>query len=170
MSFGRLFIFFGNIILIFLFTGFLKMQILDKCVGKILINPYNFISLTTVENDGAAFNMFAGLSWLLIIFAIVILVVCSWYVLTYKFYISDKFLLSLAVFCAGIVGNTYERIVYGFVTDYIKINVINFPIFNLYDILITFGAITIVFAIINDKIKEQQDIEECENDFILGKK
>ena len=48
--------------------------------------------------------------------------------------------------------------------DYIKVNVLNFPVFNLYDILITLGALSIVLWLVKDKTMEIQEIKNVEED------
>ena len=52
---------------------------------------------------------------------------------------------------AGIIGNMADRIVYGYVIDWIYISKINFPVFNLSDVFITLGTfftiITVLFRL-----------------------
>ncbi len=160
----RWFFFTGNMIFIFLVTGFLKTVIIDSCVGKIFTDSNSFLSLVLVKNNGAAFNLFAGFNDLLILFATAIIFFCMVYVLMYKLYIPDNFLFLMSIFCAGILGNAYERYMYDYVTDYIKVSLFNFPVFNLYDILITVGAISIALVIVADKRKEMQEIQDAEED------
>ncbi|MBQ2644911.1 signal peptidase II [bacterium] len=164
MSYKRFLFFIGNMILVFVITYFLKMLILENCLNKVLTNTSGFISLVLVKNNGAAFNLFAGFNEILIIFAFVTIFAFMYYVLTYKFYISEKFLFLISAFCAGIAGNTYERLANDYVTDFIKINLFNFPVFNINDILITVGAILIVFILIKNKYNEIRDIKDVEED------
>ena len=49
----------------------------------------------------------------------------------------------IALLCSGIMANCHERIVFGFVRDYIQLNFINFPVFNVADIFITIGVIAL---------------------------
>ena len=48
-------------------------------------------------------------------------------------------LLSLTIFSAGALGNAIERLNYGYVIDYVKLNFIDFPVFNAFDIMICIG-------------------------------
>ena len=50
----------------------------------------------------------------------------------------------IGLLSAGIMSNCHERIVLGFVRDYIQLNFIHFPIFNVADIFITIGVIALV--------------------------
>ena len=52
---------------------------------------------------------------------------------------------------AGIGGNLHERIALGFVRDYIQLNFVNFPVFNISDIFINLGVIAIIVIILLKK-------------------
>ena len=164
MAILRCLFFIGNMVLICLVAGFFKWLIMENCVGNYLTDQNAFLSLVYVRNNGAAFNLFAGFEEILIFFAAVIIFICILYTLLYKLYISDKFLLLLSLFCAGVLGNAYERYSFGYVTDFIKINFLNFPVFNIYDIFITTGAILITVIILYDKKKEAEEIRNAEED------
>jgi signal peptidase II len=132
-------------------------------------NSDSLFSLILVENDGAAFNLFSGYGYWLIFFAGAIILWIIIYLLSYKLFIKESFLVKLSFFSAGILGNAIERCIYGHVVDFIKINLFDFPVFNLYDIMITIGAITIAFVIANDKLQEYQDIKDAEEDDLYRK-
>lgn len=85
-----------------------------------------------------------------------------------KLYVSENFLMMLSVFSAGIAGNAVERYTLGYVEDFIKINLFNFPVFNINDIMITVGAVTIALVVINDKRREIQENKDAEEDLIYG--
>ena len=51
-----------------------------------------------------------------------------------------------------IVYNMYERISLGYVRDYFDLNFINFPVFNMADVLITCGAVILISQIIAKKL------------------
>ena len=46
----------------------------------------------------------------------------------------------------------YERISLGYVRDYFDLNFVNFPVFNMADVLITFGAVVLISQIISKKL------------------
>ena len=52
---------------------------------------------------------------------------------------------------AGISCNLFERISYGYVRDFIKLNFIDFPVFNISDIFINIGVLAIIIIIIKNK-------------------
>lgn len=131
-------------------------------------NTDAFFSLVLVKNNGAAFNLFAGFQDWLVIFAVVIIFAIIIYLLANKLYIPENFLMMLSLFTAGIAGNAIERYTLGYVEDFIKINLFNFPVFNLNDIMITVAAVVIALSIVNDKRREIQENKDAEDDIIYG--
>ncbi len=91
-----------------------------------------------VHNKGAVFGMFEGAS---VILAILTVVILAGVVIFYDRIPVTKRLLPLRVVCvfviAGAIGNFIDRIAYGFVVDFIYIELIDFYIFNIADCYIT---------------------------------
>ena len=52
---------------------------------------------------------------------------------------------------AGIGCNLYERIAFGYVRDFFKLNFINFPVFNISDVFINISVIALIVIIIKSK-------------------
>ena len=100
-------------------------------------------TLTYLKNSGAAFSLLENAREFLIIVAIVATTCLFSYVFrnTSIHYVSVSF---IALLSAGIMANCHERIVLGYVRDYIHLNFINFPIFNVADIFITIGVIALI--------------------------
>ncbi len=114
----------------------------------------NILSLTYAKNYGIAFSMLREKR--IIIIAISILLISFLIYVLKKDYISknkDTWLVNIAfgILFGGILGNLFDRIVRGFVIDYI--NVSFFSIFNLADIAITFGVVLLII----DNIKESKN-------------
>ena len=61
-------------------------------------------------------------------------------------------LLALTVFSAGTLGNTIERLRFGYVVYYIKLNFIKFPVFNAFDIMICIGICLYCFYLFFDRM------------------
>ena len=115
-----------------------------------------FFNLTFVVNYGFAFGFLNNPSLNQII---VILVIFS--IIAYFLYLLIKtqdqfFRFSLILVISGAIGNFIDRILYGFVIDFIDIYLgsYNWPAFNLADSSITLGFILIMFNILflNKKI------------------
>ncbi|MBO4389681.1 MAG: signal peptidase II [Lachnospiraceae bacterium] len=103
------------------------------------------LELRYSENRGAVWGFAQGSVTVMAVISIIIfLIVLFIYVkIPYgKHYIP---LHILAVFVlAGAAGNLIDRILMKYVTDFIYIKLINFPIFNVADVYITFSAFLIV--------------------------
>tara|TARA_Y100000991_G_scaffold64468_1_gene48158 strand:+ start:173 stop:547 length:375 start_codon:yes stop_codon:yes gene_type:complete len=118
---------------------------------KTFINK-NFLlfRLDFVKNYGAAFNIFSGnrifLSCISIIFSILLT-----YLILRKNSLNIFELLSYSYILGGTIGNGIDRIVRGFVIDFINLNIINFPVFNIADISINIGFIFLLYSIFKNK-------------------
>lgn len=103
-----------------------------------------------IENTGAAFGMFSSSTLALSIATAVVLLVLI-YVIFFAKPLSRFTRISLAIIVAGGLGNLYDRIVYGFVVDFIEPLFIDFAIFNFADICINVGCVLLLLSVILDK-------------------
>ena len=60
-------------------------------------------------------------------------------------------LYSYSFILGGTIGNGIDRILKGFVIDFINLNIINFPVFNIADISINIGFIFLLYNIFKNK-------------------
>ena len=91
-----------------------------------------------VKNFGAAFNIFSGSRIFLSTVSILFSLILIYFIL--KNNINKTIdLLSYSFILGGSLGNGIDRIFKGYVVDFINLNFINFPIFNLADIAINIG-------------------------------
>ena len=114
---------------------------------KLLINKdFLLFKLDFVKNYGAAFNIFSGsrifLSFISILFSILLI-----YFIFRKNTLNLFDLYSYSFILGGTVGNGIDRIYKGFVVDFINLNNINFPVFNIADISINIGFIILLYNI-----------------------
>lgn len=110
----------------------------------------NFFYISNVHNYGAAFSILYGNRIFLVFVSIFALVFVYYYMLkNKKFNWSDIIIYSLLI--GGILGNLFDRIMYGYVVDFFDFNLFgyNFPIFNIADISIVIS----VFLIIIDTLR-----------------
>lgn len=108
--------------------------------------PY-LMDLAHVQNTGAAFSSFSGLTWLLTIVSLAGSALMA--VLLWKNYFPGKIgKLSLALVLAGAVGNLIDRAILGYVTDMFQTTFINFAVFNVADICVTVGGFLLVFYVL----------------------
>ena len=130
------------IILIDQFTKYLMFY--NK---KLFINKdFLLFRLDFVKNYGAAFNIFSGsrifLSLISILFSILLI-----YLIFRKNTLNSFDLYSYSFILGGTIGNGIDRIYKGFVVDFINLNIINFPVFNIADISINIGFIFLLYNI-----------------------
>ena len=114
---------------------------------KIFINKdFLLFRLDFVKNYGAAFNIFSGsrifLSLISIIFSILLI-----YLILRKNTLNRFDLYAYSFILGGTLGNGIDRIYKGFVVDFINLNIINFPVFNIADISINIGFIILLYNI-----------------------
>ena len=99
-----------------------------------------------VKNYGAAFNLFSGSRIFLSLLSITCSIVLIYLILRKN--ISNKFdLFAYSFILGGTIGNGIDRILKGFVIDFINLNFINFPVFNIADISINIGFIFLLYSI-----------------------
>ena len=82
--------------------------------------------------------------------------------LIYFFLIKNKKLtnleqISYGILTGGIIGNLIDRIIHGFVIDYLDFKIFNyyFPVFNLADIMIVIGMFLIIIQVLKGDKNEQ---------------
>ena len=134
------------IILIDQFTKYLIFYNYKKFINK----DFLLFRLDFVKNYGAAFNIFSGnrifLSCISIIFSILLT-----YLILRKNSLNSIDLYSYSFILGGTIGNGMDRILRGFVIDFINLNFINFPVFNIADISINIGFIFLFYSILKNK-------------------
>ena len=138
----------GIISLVFIIIDFIVKIIINNNMNvydSISIIP-SFFSITYVRNIGAAFSIMENSRILFIIIGFIALI------LIYKYLIMNKVLnkylmISYSMLIGGIIGNMIDRIIYGYVIDYLSFNIFgySFPIFNLAD---TFIVISIIMLLL----------------------
>ena len=108
----------------------------------------SFFSITYVKNEGAAWNIFSGYQFFLILISIFALLIL------YHYFIKGKQLnkietLSYGLLLGGIFGNLIDRICRGYVIDFLDFTLFHyhFPVFNIADICIVTGMLLIVLLI-----------------------
>ncbi len=104
------------------------------------------LSLTNIQNDGAAWSMFSGQQWFFYITTVIALIVV--FFLWKDSQNKPVYRLGLALILAGALGNFIDRVHQQYVTDMFQTDFINFPIFNIADMCLTVGVICVGIYII----------------------
>ncbi len=133
--------------------------ILDQIVKVLLINSVplferipiinNFFFLTNVRNEGAAWSILSGNTYILILTGFLVIY------LLYRFFIKGSSLKNIdkiiyGVLYGGIIGNLIDRIFRGYVIDYLDFIIFkyDFPVFNLADIMIVVAMFLFAITIL----------------------
>lgn len=114
----------------------------------------NFFYITYTHNTGAAFSILLGKRLFLVLITIIVLVIIFNYIKKNR--ITRKIeLISFALVIGGTIGNLIDRIVHGYVIDFIDLKIFgyDFPVFNLADSFITVGVILLILTL---KRKEKE--------------
>ena len=126
--------------------------ILDQ-LSKIYINLnlnklYNLdlfiFNIDFVRNYGAAFNLLSGSRFFLSFISVISTIILSYFIFISENKHINKYGLSFIL--AGSIGNGIDRILKGYVIDFIKIKFIDFPVFNIADIVINIGVLILIIS------------------------
>lgn len=109
-----------------------------------------FLNLVLVHNTGSAFGFLGTQSgwqlWLFVAIAIIVSIGILAYL--WRASIHAFAAASLSLILGGTLGNLYDRIVYGYVTDFLDFHFKDYhwPAFNVADAAITLGVIFIILS------------------------
>ena len=102
-----------------------------------------------LENRGAAWGFFQNAFWLFYVITAVAVVVMAFLYARIPFQKRYWFLRFLLVaLCAGAVGNFIDRAMYHYVIDFLYIELIHFPVFNVADIYVTCSVVLLVISLL----------------------
>lgn len=143
------------ILLLILFDQMIKFLVLKTIVNEPVIIINNFLKFVYVKNTGAAFGILGGSTNLLVILTVILL----YYLINeIRRNIDSKLsILSLSLIISGAIGNLIDRLVRGYVIDYISFTLFKreMAVFNAADIFITFGVILLIYIILRDGRSER---------------
>ena len=129
-------------------------------VGTVSVIPGLF-NLTYSENRGVAFGLFQdGTVFFAVTTGIVIIVAAIFLVKNYKK--SKLFSIALSLIIGGGLGNLFERVYYGYVTDYLSLSFFP-PICNFADYCITAGTVCLVIYLLFFSDFLKSDKKKSEN-------
>ncbi|HEK9981764.1 TPA: signal peptidase II [Streptococcus equi subsp. zooepidemicus] len=112
------------------------------------VKPFipGLVSLTYLQNRGAAFSILQNQQWFFTIITILVVGYAIYYVLKHtkaSFWLQ----LSLLLIISGGLGNFIDRLRLSYVVDMIHLDVINFAIFNVADSYLTIGVLLLVICL-----------------------
>lgn len=109
----------------------------------------NFFNINLAYNYGAAWSILTGKKIFLILISIII-VVGIYFILIIGKKLRTYESITYGLLIGGILGNLFDRIVYGYVIDFLDFYIFgyDFPIFNLADSFIVISIIMLIVDLI----------------------
>ncbi|MGD9901193.1 MAG: signal peptidase II [Spirochaetales bacterium] len=115
-------------------------------VTKSFLDGENFsvidsvLSFVSAHNTGAAWSIFEGQLLVFIIGAILFIIA----MFVFDYFERGKggfYTIGFSLIIAGSLGNLIDRIAFGYVRDFIAIDFVRFPVFNIADMSLVIGVI-----------------------------
>jgi len=136
------------ILILFLIDRLTKFLIViySNPSGELIIPVTSFLKLNLIWNNGIAFGLFSFQEDfyynLLTVLIIIIILILSYLMIRSN----DVEKAGFCLIIGGSLGNIFDRIYYSSVVDFIDFHINNFHwfIFNVADIFITIGVITLI--------------------------
>lgn len=130
----------------------LILIMIDQVIKGIIVNNdieiLSNIKIEYIQNFGGAFGIGGDSTIFFILVNIVVLGIIIKFIFSQRDRVDRKTLTSFTLILAGGFSNLIDRIVWGYVVDYIDLtNYFDFPIFNIADIYIVIGWIMLFICI-----------------------
>ena len=129
------------------------------------------ISFNSAYNKGAAWSIFSHHTIILALLSIIFVIFAVIFDYKTKIKKNKLYNISFVLILSGAFGNAIDRTFLGYVRDFIRLDFINFPIFNIADSLLVVGVILLAFYILfyesikDDKNKnDEHQIKHNENE------
>ena len=119
------------------------------------------LSFTYIRNEGAAFGILQGARVFFIIVTLAVILGALVYVIKTK----PKSLLekwALCLMAGGAVGNLIDRAIFGYVRDFILVEFIDFPVFNIADCFVCIGAGLYILYAFSDILRKEEPKKDDE--------
>ena len=121
------------------------------------IKVFSLLNLTLVHNSGAAVGFLADASgWQTQVFILIAALISALILIWMLMLKTESRLIpiALSLILGGALGNLYDRIVSGVVTDFIDVHykAIYWPVFNLADSAVTVGVILLMLGLIRKSV------------------
>ncbi len=131
-------------VLVFGLDQFIKWLVQSNMlVGETIPVWPPIVSIHYIRNPGAAWGILDQAHWLLVLVALAVIAAVIWIERRYR--PGALVSVGLALLLGGALGNLFDRVFSGTVVDYVYLQFINFPVFNLADVCIDLGVILLLW-------------------------
>jgi lipoprotein signal peptidase len=142
---------------------------LTKYIVVVFLKPIGYVPLwqdvlhlTYVENKGAAFGMLENHRWVFMSISAIAIIAMIIFMFVYRSK-SVLFNISTGLIIGGGIGNMIDRLVNGFVVDFIDFTLIDFAVFNGADSCVCVGAVLLFIYILFIEGKSKGKIDNEKN-------
>lgn len=143
------------IVVIILVDQIVKIWIQNEREISIISGMLNF---KISENNKAAYGIGSNSTIMYILTNIIILSIILKFITTQNEFVDRKLKIFLSFIIAGGISNVIDKIVRGYVTEFIDFGqVVNLPVFNIADLFVLIGWIAIAAIFAGFTVKEWRD-------------
>lgn len=105
------------------------------------------------QNTGMAWGLLPNSRWLFVAVTVIVSAIVVYVIIKYRKTMPKFIAVTLTVVLAGAIGNLIDRLVFGYVRDFIAFDFsfYEFPVFNIADTCVTIGSILLLCAILFTK-------------------
>ena len=151
----------NSILYLLIIAAGILLDQLSKAIVVAYLKPIRDLPLiegvfhfTYSENRGAAFGILSNDRWVFMLVSSVMIVGMLAYLFYPKKQMGQLFSVAMAIVVSGGIGNMIDRLILGYVVDFLNFELINFAIFNVADSFVCVGAGIMVLAIILEMVAE----------------
>ena len=161
LSFKKIIFYILILTAIFLLDRFSKLYILNlaETTSEVNLYIYSFLNFYLIWNTGISFGLFSSSHVLFYNFITLLIILINIIILIMIIKSKDKRLFFLLVILGESLGNLFDRLYYKAVPDFIELHYNGFHwfIFNVADIFITVGVISMVILEITNNNKQKNE-------------
>lgn len=148
--------------IIFIIISVLLDRITKQLAVKFLVPIDSFpiiedvLHFTYLENTGAAFGSLKNARWVFLAISTIAIIALLVYMIKVKPK-SRLLVTGLSFIVGGGIGNMIDRVINGYVVDFIDFRLINFAIFNVADSFVCVGAaLTVIYVLFFDRAGDER--------------
>lgn len=124
----------------------------------------NFLYFEYIHNPGAAWGIFAGNTFVIIIIPFLAIIFFTYLLTKGNFSNKKIYTIAIALILGGTIGNYIDRLIFGYVVDFIsfRFGSYHYPNFNIADSALVIGVILFAIDILFLDVKRNKKFEESD--------
>lgn len=150
--------------LVYLLLPVLALDRMTKHIVTVKLAPNGvknaidgLLSWAYTQNQGAAFSILSGRGLALILLTLALMIALLIYLLRHG-ELPTLERIGIWFIIGGGLGNLWDRLLYGYVIDFIRFDFVNFAIFNVADIFVCIGALLVILSVITTEAGRKKHV------------